>query len=159
GAAAVLLPITYWLVPESVPWLVRRQPVEALARVNRSLQKLGHPMLALLPARIESSAARRASIAALFSPAFFVTTLLVAGAFLAHFLSFYYLLKWAPKIAVDLGFAASAGGRILTMANFGGVAGGLLLGVLAVRTGLKPLSIGVMLANTVAIILFGRATD
>jgi predicted MFS family arabinose efflux permease len=155
AAAAVLLPATYWLVPESVPWLLRGQPLGALERANRSLSALGHRALTALPELPSES--RKASLPALFSPAYAATTVLVAGAFLAHFLSFYYLLKWAPKIAADMGFPASAGGRILTMANFGGVAGGLLFGAFAVRAGLKPLSIGVLLLNALAIVGFGRA--
>src|SRR6266850_4580329 len=42
AATAVLLPIVFFLVPESVHWLTRSQPDNALAKVNQSLKRLGH---------------------------------------------------------------------------------------------------------------------
>src|SRR5262249_19662515 len=38
---ALLLPLSYFFVPESVHWLARKQPADALRRVNASLTKLG----------------------------------------------------------------------------------------------------------------------
>jgi MFS family permease len=68
------------------------------------------------------------------------------------------LLKWAPKIVADMGFAASEGGRVLTMANFGGAAGGAAFGLLTARIGLKPLTIGILAVNAVAVAIFGRTS-
>src|SRR5207245_2541405 len=81
----------------------------------------------------------------------------VAAAYFLHIISFYFLLKWGPKIIVDMGFPASAGGRILTMANFGGAAGGAAFGLLTARLGLKPLTIAILVLNSAAIVVFGRA--
>src|SRR4029077_11136491 len=84
-------------------------------------------------------------------------TLIVTAAYFLHIVSFYFLLKWGPKIVVDMHFPASAGGRILTMANFGGAAGGAAFGLLTARLGLKPLTIGILVLNAVSIAIFGRA--
>ena len=42
AATALFIPLVYWLVPESVSWLCRRQPAGALAAVNRSLARMGY---------------------------------------------------------------------------------------------------------------------
>src|SRR5262245_39932429 len=52
GAAvtATLIPITYFIVPESVHWLARKQPQGALEKINRAMARMGHPATAALPA-------------------------------------------------------------------------------------------------------------
>jgi MFS family permease len=155
AATAVLLPIAFFLIPESVHWLTRQQPLDALAKVNRSLKQLGHSTILALP-KLQAGETRK-SLADIFSPALAGITLIVTSAYFLHILTFYFLLKWTPKIVVDMGFNATAGGRVLTMANFGGAAGGAIFGLLTARIGLKPLSICVLTLNAVAVAIFGRA--
>ena len=154
AAAAVLLPALYFLVPESVHWLTRKQPANALARVNAALKRLGHATVASLPGVHESD--RKKSVGDIFSPGLIAVTLLATSAYFLHMLSFYFILKWTPKIVADMGFAASSAGGVLTWANFGGAVGGAAFGVLTARIGLKPLTIFIMLANAVAVAVFGR---
>jgi MFS family permease len=155
AATAVLLPIAFLLVPESVHWLTRKQPMNALAKVNQSLKKLGHAAIGALPeVNLDE---RKKSLADIFSPGLIGITLIVTGAYFLHVISLYFLLKWGPKIATDMGFAPALGGRILTMANFGGAAGGAIFGLLAARVGLKPLTICIMALNAIAIGIFGRS--
>ncbi len=160
GAAAtgILIPTVYFLVPESVHWMTRQRPANALERINHSLRKLGHPTVFAMPPA--DTQPRKASLAEIFSPGLIGTTLLVAGAYFLHILTFYFLLKWTPKLVTDLGFAPSQGGWVLTMANFGGAAGGAIFGILTARIGLKPLTIGILLFNTISVAVFGHfATD
>lgn len=156
AATAVLLPFAYVLVPESVHWLTRKQPENALARVNHSLRKLGHAAIGALP-EVHGDE-RKKSLSDIFSPALIGITLVVTAAYFLHIVTFYFLLKWAPKIVSDMGFAAAQGGRVLTMANFGGAAGGAAFGLLTARIGLKPLTIGILALNAVAVAFFGRTS-
>jgi benzoate transport len=155
AATAVLIPVVMFLVPESVHWLTRKQPVDALARVNRSLRRLGHAAIQTLPEVHREE--RKKSLGDIFSPALIGVTMIVTTAYFLHIVTFYFLLKWAPKIVVDMGFAASQGGRVLTMGNFGGAAGGAVFGLLTARLGLKPLTIGILAVNAVAVAIFGRS--
>src|SRR5262245_13853815 len=75
AATAVLLPIVFFLVPESVHWLTRKQPVNALAKVNRSLERLGHASVAALP--VVQGEERKKSLGDIFSPALIGITLIV----------------------------------------------------------------------------------
>jgi len=163
AATAILLPLAYFLVPESVHWLTRKQPSNALARVKHSLARLGHaatnpdgsPITALPEIHGEE---RKKSLSDIFSPALIGITMIVTAAYFFHIVTFYFLLKWAPKIVADMGFAASQGGRVLTMANFGGASGGALFGILTARLGLKRLTIVILALNAVAVTIFGRSS-
>jgi benzoate transport len=156
GAAmtAMMIPVVWFLVPESVHWLCRVQPRGALAKVNVALGKLGRePIEALPPLPAQAS---KVSIAALFSPGLAATTIFVTLAYFLHISTFYFILKWVPKIVVDMGFAASLAGTVLVWANVGGAIGGALFGWLATRVGLRPLTIVVMVLGGGMVIVFGN---
>ena len=72
-------------------------------------------------------------------------------------MTFYFILKWAPKIVVDMGFAPVAAGGVLVWANVGGLAGSIVLSLLTQRFGVRALTIGAMLLAVVAVTAFGRA--
>lgn len=150
----ILIPVVFFLVPESVHWLTRKQPDNALDRVNASLTKLGHSVIAALPEVHEEE--KKKSVGDIFSPALIATTLLVTAAYFLHITTFYFILKWTPKIVVDMGFAASNAGQILTWANLGGALGGAAFGVLTARFGLKPLTIVILVLTMVGVTVFGN---
>jgi MFS transporter, AAHS family, vanillate permease len=154
GVTAALVPVVLLLVPESVPWLARKQPPGALDTINRTLRWLGHEVVSALPA-VASQAGRRAHTD-IFSPALFRTTVLVTLAYFSHITTFYFMLKWVPKMVVDMGFAASSAAGVLVWANVGGATGGALLGLASQRAGIRGLTITAMLLSTVAVTAFGR---
>ena len=152
---ALFIPLVFWFVPESVPWLIRKQPTGALAKVNRTLRRMGHATVESLPSVPPEVRAR--SSGDIFRSAFIATTILVTATYFFHVMSFYYVAKWAPKIVVDMGFTQSQGASVLTWGNVGGMVGGALLGVLTLRFDVKRLTIGAMLLGAVAVSLFGRS--
>ncbi len=156
GVTTLLLPLSFFFVPESVHWLTRKQPANALARINASMSKLGHAAINALP-EIHSSD-RKKSLSDIFSPALVSITLIVTAAYFLHIVSFYFLAKWTPRIvgAMFPLLPPGTGPRVLALTNFGGAAGGALFGLLAGRIGLKRLTIIILAINAVAIVLFGR---
>ncbi len=156
GTAATLafIPLVYWLVPESVSWLCRRQPPGALAEVNRGLARMGYPPVAELPAL--STAALKQSAFDILSPQLLRITVLVTLAYFLHITTFYFILKWVPKIVVDMGFTASSAAGVLVWANVGGAAGGAVLGLLSLRFGLKHLTMLALVMSTLMVAVFGR---
>lgn len=156
GLTALLLPVAYFLVPESVHWLTRKQPAGALNRVNASLAKLGHRSINALPELRGED--RKTSLGDIFSPALISITLIVTAAYFLHIVSFYFLAKWTPRIvgAMFPAMPPGTGPGVLALTNFGGAAGGALFGLLAGRVGLKPLTIVIMALNAATIMLFGR---
>jgi MFS family permease len=156
GAAitAVFIPLVFLIVPESVPWLAQKQPEGALKRINRAMVRMGHAAIAAMPAI--SAAAKKRSVRDIFAPELIGTTMLSAMAYFFHIITFYFLLKWIPKIVVDMHFTPSEGAGVVIWANVGGALGGAVFGLLSQRVGLKPLTISVMLLSAVMVVLFGR---
>jgi predicted MFS family arabinose efflux permease len=138
-----------------VHWLARKQPEGALRRINEVLSRIGKSAIDTLP--VITQQARTRTSADIFSPALLVTTLIVTMAYFFHITTFYFIIKWAPKIIVDMGFPASSAAGVLVWANLGGALGGALFGVLTMRLGIKPLTIGVMVVSAVMVNLFGRS--
>ncbi|MDR2214271.1 MAG: MFS transporter [Nevskiaceae bacterium] len=153
--SAALIPIVFFLMPESVHWLSRKQPVNALARINAALKKLGHSVVDALPTIAEEQ--RKKSVTDIFSRTLALSTILVTLAYFAHIISFYYILKWTPTIVTTMGIPASAASGVLTWANVGGALGGAAFGLLTTRIGLKPLSIAILLLGAVGVAVYGRA--
>ena len=151
----VMIPIVYFLMPESVHWLARKQPPGALERINRTLTKFGHATVAELPA--VSADMRKRSTADLFRPGLLAVTVLATVAYFFHITTFYFIVKWVPTIVVGMGFAPSSAGYVLSWLNVGGATGGTVLGLLSMRYSVKTLTIVVMLLSTVAVTLFGRS--
>ena len=152
---AAFIPLVYWFVPESIPWLAQKQPRRALEQINRTLSRMRHAAVGALPTL--SADVRKRSIADIFAPGLAVITALSAAAYFFHIMTFYFILKWIPKIVVDMHFAPSAAAGVLVWANVGGALGGITVGILTQRLGLKSVTIGVMLLSTVTVALFGRS--
>ena len=155
-ATSGFLPIVWLLVPESVAFLDRRRPPGALQRINRILVRFGHPPVSVLSEA--SPGAERRSIADLFKPGLLTTTVLITFVYFAHITSFYFIIKWVPKIVVDMGFEPRAAAGVLIWANVGGAVGGAIFGLIATRLGLKALTLCVLLATSVMIVWFGHGS-
>ena len=151
----VMIPIVYFLMPESVHWLTRKQPAGALERVNRTLTVFGHPTVAELPA--VSADVRKRSSGDMFRAPLLAVTVLATVAYFFHITTFYFIVKWVPTIVVGMGFAPSSAGYVLSWLNVGGATGGTVLGLLSQRFSVKTLTMTVMLLSTVAVTLFGRS--
>lgn len=152
---SLFMPLVYFLVPESPHWLVRRQPAGALEKTNRALKRLGHECVSILPEIKEKT--RKISMGDLFAPGLLSITVIVTLAYFLQITSYYFILKWVPKIVADLGFSAASAGNVLVFANIGGAVGGGILGLLTLRFDLKKLTMATMVLGGFFIALFGRA--
>jgi len=156
GAIVTLcfIPLVFWAAPESIAFEMQRRRPGTLASINRTLGRMGHGSVEALP---DLPAARpRLPVATLFSPALIRTTVLLTLAYLAHIMTFYFMLKWIPKIVVDMGFPPAEAAGILVAANIGGATGSLVLGLLTARMPLRTLTIAAMAVSAVLVTLFGR---
>ncbi|QJU58057.1 MFS transporter [Sphingomonas sp. AP4-R1] len=159
GAVATLcfIPLVLWRAPESIAFLIQRPDARALHRVNATLRRMGHGTVDALPPPPPARAS--VPLTELFQGTLARPTILLTIAYLAHIMTFYFTLKWIPKIVVDLGFAPSAAAGVLVWANVGGASGSILLGLMTARVRLSRLAIAAMLASVVMVTLFGRMTD
>jgi len=151
---ATMLPVVWFLLPESIDWLVDKRPARALVRVNAALARFGRPPIDALPLQTVRPST---SLAELFKPALRSTTILMTAAYFGHIMTFYFVLKWTPKVVADMGFAPALAGGVLVWASFGGVVGALALSIFALKFDVRKLVLGALLASTAAVILFGTA--
>ncbi|RVQ66601.1 MFS transporter [Croceicoccus ponticola] len=156
-ATLVMLPLAAVFVPESVQSLAARRPAGALARINRTLGKLGHEHLSHLPELGAGDVGQ--SILTLFSKRFAAVTVLLTIAYFAQIMLFYFVMKWVPKIVADMGFADADAGRVLVAANVGNLAAAVLIGLASQRFTVRPLVIAAMVAGSAAIAVFGTGLE
>jgi benzoate transport len=153
---AIFIPLVWFFVPESVAWLANKQPNNALAKINASLKRMGYAAISAMPLLGEDSSGRKTTGETIFSPTMIRTTILVALAYFFHITTFYYIIKWVPKIVVDMGFAASAAAGVLVWANVGGAIGGAVVGLLSHKLNLRMVTTVVLVGSTVMVNIFGK---
>ncbi len=158
GFTFLFIPLVYFWMPESIHWLLKKRPNNAFERINHVLHSLRHDTVTALPA-VDPMAGKNksASLFDIFSAKLIVATLIVTLAYFFHITTFYFILKWVPKIVVDMGFAPSSAAVVLTWANVGGALGGVLFGLLATRFNLKKLTITILFGSVGAIAVFGQS--
>jgi len=152
---AICIPLVYFLVPESVHWLTHKQPDGALEKINRTLKRMGHVTINALP-KI-SLEIRKRSIGDIFSVSLIAITLIVTTAYFFHVMTYYFIVKWLPKIMFDMGFTASDAAGVLVWTSLGGALGGAVLGIMTLKFGIKPLTIGLFLLSSVMVLIFGHS--
>jgi benzoate transport len=148
------IPLVFFLVPESIHWLARKQPAGALEKINRTLKKCRQSTITSLP-QLSGNILEK-SISEIFSPALRKATIIIASSYFFHIMTYYLVLKWAPKIAVDMGFAPDLAGSVLVWANVGGALGGTLFGLLTLKFNLKKMSVGILFLAAVSMAVFGH---
>lgn len=84
---------------------------------------------------------------------------MISLAYFTHLTTFYFILKWIPKIVVDMGYAPTMAGSVLVWANVGGALGGTLFGVVSRRVSLFTLSIVALLLSFVMVTVFGHGAS
>jgi len=153
GVTALFIPVVFFFVPESIYWLIRKQPKDALKKANAALRRMGHAIVDALPEATPDTGKK--STSGIFSPQMARITIIVTAAYFFHVTTYYFILKWVPKVVADMGFAASSAGSILTYANIGGAVGGAVFGLLTLRIDPKKLTMGTMFLGALFIALFG----
>ena len=151
-SAAALVPALL-LAPETISYLWQSGRPDALQRVNRILVRFGHPTVAALPPRTAPSQDARDS---LFERGLVRRTVVLTTAFSMQMVSFYFLMKWIPKIVTDLGYAPASAAGVLVWAHVGGAAGTIALSALSLKFGVRPLVVAALLAAGATTVFFGR---
>lgn len=158
GIATLLtLPVMFFLLPESIAYLLARQPRSALAKVNRLLGRMRIDTVAELPKHVPQ-AKGASGFRALFSRELLRPTLLVwAGFFLVMF-GFYFVMSWTPKLLVSAGLSNQQGITGGVLLNLGGIVGTSLIGLLAARYRLSRVLISYLVFNALLLSVFVHFT-
>jgi len=153
GATALFFPIVWYLLPESIEFLSEKRPPDALKRINATLSRMGHDPIAALP---QSDGRSHTGISSLLSGHRARVTVLLTVAYFAHIMTFYFILKWIPKLVADMGFHPSEAGGVLVWANVGGATGSIVLGLLSQKYSVRNLLIGALLGAAITVTIYGQ---
>ncbi|NKB38969.1 MAG: MFS transporter [Gammaproteobacteria bacterium] len=151
---AAMIPAVILFMPESLHFLLEKQPVKALEKINNVLTRLKQPALESL-ANISKGSGASPSVKALFTPERRQSTILLWLAFFMCFMTLYFLLSWIPKVVVDAGLSLDKGIFAGITFNVGAFIGVVLLGYLADKKGLRPLIFWFCIIGALLMLAFG----
>lgn len=152
----VLIP----LLPESIDFLLSRQPRRALERVNTLIRRIGLTQIERLPL-VEATGKEQlgGAFRRLLSPALARSTVLIWAAFFLVMFGFYFVLSWTPRLLVSAGLSEQQGITGGVLLNVGGIFGTFIIGLLAAKFRLSRVLICYLLVNAVLLAVFVATTD
>ncbi|MCH7695840.1 MAG: MFS transporter [Proteobacteria bacterium] len=152
--SCVMIPVVLLFLPESLHFLIERQPRGALQKINRILIKLQRSELSEMPT-VDGSKLVRPSVRTLLTVDRRNETIRLWLSFFVTFLAIYFLISWIPKIIVDAGLSLETGINAGIAINLGALFGVLVLGYMSDKKGLRSLIFWFLLCGAIAMIAFG----
>ena len=152
-ASVVAFPLVYLFLPESLDFLIKVRPANALAKGNKILKSMGCALLSEFPPA--AAPAAHSKLSALFADGRREPTLWLWLAFFMSFATLYFLTSWIPLLAANTGLSPSLAIYAGAVFNLGAIFGILLQGYSSQILGLRR-SISVFLIGTaVLMVVFG----
>ncbi|WP_045432137.1 MFS transporter [Acinetobacter calcoaceticus] len=159
----VMLIVTYFSLPESLEYLLIKQPAKALEEINQLTQKLDLPQISILPSKATIAQSAKAGVAKLFSNGLAIPTICLWLSFFLVMFGFYFVMSWTPKILSSSGMTTEQGVTVGILLSAGGIIGSALVGLISAKIrifyvqalflGLTAISI-LLLVNSVSILTF-----
>lgn len=161
GAAlsAILLPIALLWLPESLDFLLTRQPKGALETTNKVLRRMNVAEISTLPPRPADSGDDSTALSEIMRREH--RNELLFKLFIAHALNmfaWYFIINWGPPLVAEATGSDETGARYSAWVSYGGIVGGLAGGYLCGRAGVKRMMWITMVGLAVLIALFGQFT-
>lgn len=153
--SALLVPAVYLLLPESIDFMVARPGRRTLPRLNAVMRRLDLPEFAQLPAPTPQVA--RSSPLDLLRHPILPRLAMMQLAYFLYMLSSYFFLNWNNQLTTEAGFSDTGGLSISILTNVGGIAGGIVVGLITFRMPLRPVATVTLLAMGLSIMGFGFA--
>ncbi len=135
-ATLVLVPVVLFGIPESIEYLVKRKPRNALARVNRALRSVGERPVDRLPEARQAEEART-RVRELLGGELLKRTLQIGAIQFMFMFAYYVYVNWSPTIVSDLGGSDQAAVVVAMLIHAGGIGGSLLVGIIVRKLGLS----------------------
>lgn len=157
GVATLLtIPIIIFFLKESLEFLLKAQPHNALQKANKILAVMKLELLKELPAKEIKK--RKTTVATLFSDSIKNSTILLWAAFLLCFAALYFLTSWIPKLASNAGLSPSLSIYAGIFFNLGAFIGIITQGYLSANFGLRKVICYFLMGTALLMVLFGFFT-
>ncbi|BFM07836.1 MFS transporter [Halioxenophilus aromaticivorans] len=153
----VAVPLVFFALPESLAFLLGKQPANALVKINRILLELGRPPWQTLPQKSQAAQAS-SGLKALFVGELKSATAVLWLAFMMSFATLYFLFSWVVKLAVEAGLPLEKAMYAGIALNLGAFFGSVSLGYLSEKLGLKRLIFAFFIAGAVMSVAYGNAS-
>lgn len=160
GAAVlclIALPLIWIALPESVDFLISRQPKNALARANKLLVSIGRPALDALP-ELREADAQRLGLRGVLGHGRAPGTFLLWMATIFGFMTLYFVISWIPKMAMEAGLPTTDAIYAGAVYNIGAFIGITSIGLAASRFRLGRLILTYLVLAAGALIVFGAVS-
>lgn len=152
-ATAITLPIIYLFLSESLDFLFKSRPQNALEKANRILEKMNISPLSALPTVEENVS--KAAVSELFSEGRKDATIRLWLAIFMAFATLYFLTMWIPKLASAAGLSISLAIYAGTVFNLGAFVGIVSQGYLSGKFGLRRIICAYLLGTAALMSIFG----
>ncbi|WP_397459211.1 MFS transporter [Pseudomonas asplenii] len=157
-ATLAMIPVVYCLLPESMDFLITKQPGNALTKINRLAAKLDLPPLDQLPIKSEAYGKQRSPVARLVSREYLQKTVWLWLAFFLVLFGFYFVMSWTPKLLASAGQTAQQGITGGMLLSAGGIIGSALLGLLSARFKTTHVHAVFLLITAVTMVFFVKTS-
>jgi benzoate transport len=152
--SAAMLPILFFILPESMQFLVRNGGPNALEQLNAIRVRMGQPVLSSLP--LPPQATSRRGIAGLFSDGRTRNTLLLWTSMSFGFAALWFAISWIPKLATIAGLSIEDAIYAGTSFNAGAFIGTIALGLLTARLDLRRTILVFLIGAAIFMVLLGN---
>jgi MFS transporter, AAHS family, 4-hydroxybenzoate transporter len=140
----------------SIEFLSKKQPVNALNQINSLLSKMGYDGIEALPKTEENK--NEMPLNSLFSREYKNSTYKLWIAVFFGFLTLYTLMSWVPNIAKEAGLPFEMATYVGIALNLGAVIGTTTLGIIASKFGLKKVVVSFMICAFGIMLIYGNIT-
>lgn len=150
----ITLPFIWFFLAESLDFLLKKQPNDALEKANAILSKMKNPILNNLPP-LSIQTLEKPSVTSLLTPERRSSTLQLWLALFMAFASLYFLTTWIPKLASSAGLSMELAIYAGTVFNLGAFLGIMAQGYLSSLFGLRRTIFGFLAMTAVLMAIFG----
>jgi len=151
-SSLVTVPLIYFFLFESIEFYLKKQPINALKKVNKILIKMNLTVLKKMPETTPQAA--DAPLKKLLSNKYKTSTLQLWTALFFSFSCLYFLISWIPKLVTNAGLSIELGIYAGTVFNIGAFFGIVLQGYFSSKFGLKKTISTFFLLTAVLMLIF-----
>jgi MFS family permease len=155
----LMLVVAYFTLPESLDYLLVKQPKNALDRINHLCQRIGLTRIPQLPEVIHNTAQPKIGIAKLFTAGLGLQTIFLWLSFFFVMFGFYFVMSWTPKILSANGMTTEQAVTAGVLISAGGMFGAALIGLISARVRIFYVQAAFLALTAILILLFVNSTS